>query len=1330
MIETERTNLKAVLKNYMSDERFARSISGSESAWRGFERQTLYICSRLIESESDGLVFWPETVEDLLIENSSADMPTVELVQVKAKTEPLQLNDIASKNKGASRGVVDGLFGHIAFFLDKGINVTAKVIVFGELGAELDGFTNSVPKHRKNVIQKIKKMYGDHVGVFCETNLLFERVNAVDLERRIKSAIESYFEVSAIPELLKIALMAVVREKSLNRGCLALSDVRNIARRTAGDIAAQSGLNSQYGKTIFPLSERFKPSTNPPSREEYKLGVNAQPEHIAMGYDVPRPDWIDAIDDAFLDSDTIIVQGASGQGKSTLCLRYLYDRVPIYCSYTIDGAINQNDANDIAAGVMGIVQNSDEPLYVYIDGASGESWIKTVQLIRQKANRKIRFLVSIREEDANQLSFSEKDLPHTVIRPTLSCNEAEQIYALYENPAFPSFDESWRSFGGGGPLMEYTASLGIGSTLESMLQAQIESLIHEGHDDAWLYALFLASVLGSESISVFPELLREASKCGSMSSFMERTKNEHLLRIDENGAIGPLHPYRSKLIANILKRKIPYNNNRLAVDVVKCASVGLGTLLVRLTEDDLGNLPKIDLLIKAAKPSWLKLSEVIKYALWCDTRKLFFETAALRKRMQSKHVASSLIFMIAGGVANHHAASSADALLNLVDEKHRADMKHLIDEAGFYKVDYKESRLGLNAIDLSSLTKPLTLEDLQAASFLLAQFAAIGATGENITNRANALISEFDCDSFPLEDSLDYITSAQLCGAALQETLSEHMENLVAERHSVIWYRYDGEQIEMLQVPNGESPDLNDCLVDALVSYRKLHPHARQYCGKQLGLDAFLPSDYASMFEKHIPAENLPIFYLTLANRLFLAMCEYDDAMETWGELADVIAISAESFKKLAYDYVKAVEKWFEKGVPSGISQEMIDAAGTLAETTYAATVATPKESLDPQGFTTYVSPVDSSNLRNVDMQSVSDNHARPVRFGKTASFINDLNIFSIHSGAALLMLRGDGDRTKLENQIRAQIVSLTRIAENLNSIENELTVTFGHSLLPDRFEESLVTLCCVLNTCLTKELRRERSVGYGQKLRARKLMSCRKEYSSRLAAIEGIDYVRETRKGPSFSVDLMTLKDDASFVSHSVDILSAMFGNLKDAANIVESMLLKDYLGEISIIYLMSGYYVGQSSLKGSQLVICAESGKEPFVAPDFETPGGDSSYTHVCYIDAFSIVQVIKLVAQTCLSVNNALFDIDSGLINVTNAYEIWRKTTDDSLGSLLDSLEPLLIELFEVLPDRGNEILGSMREVIMQAPSLAVDTTIIEYLDQLSNLVLEMVGISLFS
>lgn len=100
--------IKEQLSNYFDSNLFSGSVRGATSAWEGFQRQTIYICSRIAEGVKAN--YLPETVEDLAVIFPDQSL---ELVQVKSVSSDFTLS-VLKLNKE------DSFFRHIFHFYKLG----------------------------------------------------------------------------------------------------------------------------------------------------------------------------------------------------------------------------------------------------------------------------------------------------------------------------------------------------------------------------------------------------------------------------------------------------------------------------------------------------------------------------------------------------------------------------------------------------------------------------------------------------------------------------------------------------------------------------------------------------------------------------------------------------------------------------------------------------------------------------------------------------------------------------------------------------------------------------------------------------------------------------------------------------------------------------------------------------------------------------------------------------------------------------------------------------------------------------------------------------------
>ena len=1310
------------IDEYFSNGTFNASISGAESAWRGFELQTLYVCLRMLEDKSGNLTYMPETVEDLLIIDSTAASASIELVQVKSSNSinGLSLSAIIPKKNGKKLPDEDSFFGHVRFFLERDFDVSMKLVVFGKLGNELHGYSNNDTKYRESVLEKIKKQYGEDVEACARKSFVVEAVSEEQTRARVNKAIKSFLEVAARPEMLINAINARVRYASRFREAITLEDLRRMVQDVGEDIVSFSGYESQYGRTLFSLAKRF--SNQLPSSElaAYQQGISATPEHIASGFDVIRSRWMDSISDAFLNNDIVLVAGASGQGKSTLCYRFLYERTSVFDGYLISGLHTQEEARDVCACLLRIAERSDGALtYVYIDGAEEVPWIWMAEQISERSCGKIKLLVSIREESMNWFNGVVKHFDYLVINIGLSRDEAEEIYASYKNAAFPSFKESWLSFGERGPLMEYIASLSSGTSLQSRLSEQVSAFCQNAPSDSWVYALYLVSLLGSEGISVETAELKEVSSCDNIIGFIETLQNEHFVKVFENGTIAPIHPYRSKILVGLLDDVILEKQDKIKADVVRCASRRAATVLVHTCIDFKDVAGQAYALVPAAHESWDALAEIIKYALWADTRNLYIDCAQIRTPFIERGLCSWLVFAAGGGISGTFGATDNGFLSDLMAKSMGNEGRELFTLAAECNVDYAATRSFLHQIDFAVLPVPGDSAALTSAGFVLTQLAVQGISMNKASSYAAKFVSLLDVETAPLESLLDFVMGASMCGCVIKKDVLDTLMNRINCECGVVWSSIDNGSVNLLQVPEGSSQDLNDELVAALAMYRKLLPGAETYAGRQIGLDAFLHTENLPLFSKCIPAKNLPIYWCNVPDRMFISMCNVDDSPDSWDELANYLREIFSLFLEVADGLSRAIDKCFEKGLFVTIKKSLVEKINKLAERTAFARVSVPKEMLDCTGFCEFGSPVDPRQTRKADEKAVPGNSHEDGMLKVTFRVVNAISNFTKFYAGPLFKFK-DGESAKTTSDIRFAIFNLAEIVNGCNGAQMELGSLYSSRIVPENTNEEAALLCCLYNKCLVGDLKAEQGVRYSQKQRARRIL-------------HGDELLRDAMVKRGFKVKSLAVGYSLSFFAEFTESFEEayrseainIFGSFGSDDALVEYFLLPKVLGEVSVDYLFGGYYFGSVSYPSFQLLGLHGDDRSVLASPKRNLARAEQLGIGISSVlEAYSAAKSLSVLCSQCAEVNSAILKVagDSELSGNVGYVE-WRKSISSSLEDASSILKQHIGFIFSKIGESCDELVSSIDDVVRQVPSIADASNISEILDELMSMLITL-------
>lgn len=347
---------------------FYKSDVGAQAAWKGFSSQTLYIASRLISDEG-GYEYYPEDIEDLVVKKNGA---VVEAVQVKNISADITLSSLAATKTSQSG---EGFFNRMCSLHKQNPSFGCiKVVHFNALGAELQEVQKGNTNTKKAITKKLVEKHGLSVedAAWLIDSVHFEKVNLDDLELNIQTQISEYVPVMSAPTLAKELLIHHISVLSKGKGYTTLKLWQEKIHEIGTNIAALDGFYKEYNKSLVRLDELQLNGDHKQLEKEYLQGVSAHPTHIRNNFDFKRNYWMEEIQAVINSKGVAILKGVSGQGKTTLCYRYLIDTYPegwVFCVRTI---ANEGQAQNLVSALEGLGKHNKH-LIIYIDVQPGET---------------------------------------------------------------------------------------------------------------------------------------------------------------------------------------------------------------------------------------------------------------------------------------------------------------------------------------------------------------------------------------------------------------------------------------------------------------------------------------------------------------------------------------------------------------------------------------------------------------------------------------------------------------------------------------------------------------------------------------------------------------------------------------------------------------------------------------------------------------------------------------------------------------------------------------------------------------------------------------------
>lgn len=398
----------------------------------------------------------------------------------------------------------------------------------------------------------------------------------------------------------------------------------------AGDLHLYGLLTGAWPSAIRALQAHIIPDARRNQlQEEFYEGGYTHFDHILVALDFPRDEKLAAIAQAFTKRNIVIVHAASGQGKTTLAYRYLYNNYTDDKRFVIERIQDLRHAATIAGALLDFVATQQEPIAVYMDvHPQDTAWTEVARQLAHQPN--LHLLITIREEDFQSANVAGAGFLAEEVDLTFTEAEARLIFARSDSAVrqvrFLNFEDAWATFNSNGPLLEFVYLLTHTTTLRQRLEGQIFALRQEARQEKnkdKLQLLALVAVASACNARLQTAKLLQALNLFDPEHTLQLLEQEYLIRRNqEEQTIGGLHAVRSQILVELLTSPdvTPWLTLAQQALPLLCEE-DLETFLLHAFIEHATDLSPLLSIITTFQPAtWRGGAGLLRYLLWAGVR--------------------------------------------------------------------------------------------------------------------------------------------------------------------------------------------------------------------------------------------------------------------------------------------------------------------------------------------------------------------------------------------------------------------------------------------------------------------------------------------------------------------------------------------------------------------------------------------------------------------------------------------------------------------------------------------------------------------------------------
>ena len=585
---------------------------------RGFRTQFLYTIHRVINDCNPDVLYVPEGIEDLDIKKNDVVIETIQIKNYNKKIQPSNLTSPAGTTSFFKRAIET---------LSKNRNACIRFVSFGEVGDNLQDSSFLLTFLKKNKEKEITKN-AELLSSKYALSVVHENTLYAEISERLKEKFPTFNPDKEIKYMLQW-----ISDKAEKHNDFTYEEfIRELHCYQTFENTQNVAL-SELGIRVKPLFEESLNFDKEVLKQQFYSGVSVSSSHIVCNLDIVRAEKIIAIQNAFKESNVVIVNGASGQGKSTLCYRYIKDNNALAFEIT---QCDRFSLPNLQATLTELCKELTLPVLFYFDAKpADDSWIHLVKTFCMVKN--VHCLISLRNEDWNQYrSRLGSEVVYKDIELALAKDEAELIYEALchqNNQINCDFESSWDKLGNNVPLLEFVYFITHGQALKEKLILQWSSLPQ--YEKSIFEKIITVNFFGGK-INRKSKILQENRSYSSVQDAIGKYIGEFFVE-DINGDLSEVHPIRTK----ILEESIYRNDSETMIEnalslYFKSEMTNAHLYLLNLYREGLSTSQLISFAIKESILPAKQFAGIVRALIWKGTEEYLCKVSSLIDQLKEK----------------------------------------------------------------------------------------------------------------------------------------------------------------------------------------------------------------------------------------------------------------------------------------------------------------------------------------------------------------------------------------------------------------------------------------------------------------------------------------------------------------------------------------------------------------------------------------------------------------------------------------------------------------------------------------------------------------------